>query len=127
MLESARRNINASDVVRSFDNDMGVDVFLNVTKEDITARGKLRPVGARHFGEQAQLLQNMSTTFASPMGQLIAKHISAKNLAYLVEDALQIQKYNVVRPNVGMVEEAESTQMAGNLEQSVMENQSVQF
>lgn len=48
------------------------------------------------------------------------KHMSAKNLAYLVEDALQISKYKVVRPNVGLVEQAESTQMAGNLEQGVM-------
>ena len=101
--------------------------FLEITKEDITARGKLRPVGARHFGEQSQLLQNLSTTFSSPLGQVIMKHMSAKNLAYLVEDALQISKYKVVRPNVGLVEQAESTQMAGNLEQGVMENQAVQF
>lgn len=127
MLECARRNIEAVDIVRSFDNDMGVDIFLEITKEDITARGKLRPIGARHFGEQAQLLQNLGATFASPLGQMIAKHMSAKNLAYLVEDALQIQKYAVVRPNVGLVEQAESTQMAGNLEQGVMENQAVQF
>lgn len=127
MLECARRNISAMDVVRGFDDDTGVDMFLEITKEDITARGKLRPVGARHFGEQSQLLQNLSTTFSSPLGKVIMKHMSAKNLAYLVEDALQISKYKVVRPNVGLVEQAESTQMAGNLEQGVMENQAVQF
>lgn len=127
MLECARRNIDAMDIVRSFDNDFGVDVFLNITKEDITARGKLRPVGARHFGEQAQLIQNINTLFAGPLGQMIAPHMSAKNMAYLVEDALQIQKYNVVRPNIGMVEQAETQQMAGNLEQSVMENQAVDY
>ena len=127
MLECARRNIEATDVVRSFDDDFGVDVFLSVTKEDITARGKLRPIGARHFGEQAQLIQNINMLFSGPLGQLVQPHMSAKNLAYLVEDALQIQKYEVVRPNVGMVEQAESAQMAGNLEQSVMENQSVEY
>jgi hypothetical protein len=127
MLECARRNIEATDVVRSFDDDFGVDVFLSVTKEDITARGKLRPIGARHFGEQAQLIQNINMLFSGPLGQLVQPHMSAKNLAYLVEDALQIQKYEIVRPNVGMVEQAESAQMAGNLEQSVMENQSVEY
>ena len=127
MLESARRNLDMVDVVRSFDDDFGVDIFLEITKEDITARGKLRPVGARHFGEQAQLIQNINTLFSGALGQMVAPHISPKALAYLVEDALQIQKYEVVRPNVGMVEQAESQQMAGNLEQSVMENQAVEY
>lgn len=127
MLECARRNLDAADVVRSFDNDIGVEEFLEVTKEDITARGKLRPVGARHFGEQAQLIQNLSQLFMSPLGQMITPHISVKNLAYLIEDALQIQRYDVVRPNVGLVEQAESQNMAGNLEQTVMENQSVEY
>ena len=127
MLECARRNLNSIDVVRSFDDDFGVETFLEVTKDDITARGKLRPVGARHFGEQAQLIQNINTLFSGQLGQLISPHISPKALAYMVEDALQIQKYEVIRPNVGMVEQAESQQMAGNLEQAVMENQAVEY
>lgn len=127
MLESARRNLNAVDVVRSFDDDFGVDSFLEVTKDDITARGKLRPIGARHFGEQAQLIQNISALFNSPVGQMIAPHVSAKNLAYLIEDSLQIGRYEIIRPNVGLTEQAETTQMAGNLEQSVMESQSVEY
>ena len=125
MLECARRNLNAIDIARSFDDDFGVETFLEITREDITARGKLRPIGARHFGEQAQLLQNLNQLFQGALGQIIAPHMSAKALAYLVEDALQIQKYEVIRPNAGMVEQAEQRQMAGNLEQSVMEGQSV--
>lgn len=125
MLECARRNLNAVDIARSFDDDFGVDMFLEITREDITARGKLRPIGARHFGEQAQLVQNLNQLFAGALGQMIAPHISPKALAYLVEDALQIQKYEVIKPNAGMVEQAEQKQMAGNLEQTVMEGQSV--
>ena len=125
MLECARRNISAIDIARSFDDDFGVDMFLEITKEDITARGKLRPIGARHFGEQAQLLQNISQLFNGPLGQMIAPHVSPKALAYLVEDALNIHKYEVVRPNAGMVEQAEQKQMAGNLDQQVQEEQSV--
>lgn len=125
MLECARRNISAIDIARTFDDDFGVDMFLEITKEDITARGKLRPIGARHFGEQAQLLQNISQLFNGPLGQMIAPHVSPKALAYLVEDALNIHKYEVVRPNAGMVEQAEQKQMAGNLDQQVQEEQSV--
>ncbi len=125
MLECARRNISAIDIARTFDDDFGVDMFIEITKEDITARGKLRPIGARHFGEQAQLLQNISQLFNGPLGQMIAPHVSPKALAYLVEDALNIHKYEVVRPNAGMVEQAEQKQMAGNLDQQVQEEQSV--
>jgi len=125
MLECARRNISAIDIARSFDDDFGVDMFLEITKEDITARGKLRPIGARHFGERAQLLQNINQLFNGPLGKMIAPHVSPKALAYLVEDALNIHKYEVVRPNAGMVEQAEQKQMAGNLDQQVQEEQSV--
>jgi len=127
MLECARRNLSAMDVVRSFDDDFGVDTFLEVTKDDITARGKLRPMGARHFGEQAQLVQNLTAMFSSPIGNMVAPHLSTKNLVYLVEDALQIHKYEIFRPNVGLVERAETAQMAGNLEQDVMEKQAVEY
>src|SRR5690606_33733712 len=49
MLEVARRNLDHQDIVRVMDDDLGVQTFLQVTKEDITASGKLRPIGARHF------------------------------------------------------------------------------
>lgn len=127
MLECARRNLDAIDIVRSFDDDFGVETFLNITKDDITARGKLRPIGARHFGEQAQLIQNLTALLNSTLGQMVAPHMSAKNLAWLIEDMLQIGKYEVFRPNIGQVEAAENAQMAGNLEQEVMEKQSVDY
>lgn len=121
MLECARRNLDALDIARSFDDDFGVDTFLEITKDDITARGKLRPMGARHFGEQAQLLMNLNQLFAGALGQMIAPHMSPKALAYLVEDALQIKKYDVIKPNVAMYEGAEQQQIAGNLQQQNME------
>ncbi len=127
MLECSRRNLDAMDIVRSFDDDFGVEDFLEVTRSDITARGKIRPMGARHFGEQARLLQNISQLFQSPVGQAIMPHISVKNLAYLVEDVLQVNQYELVRPHVGLVEQAEAQQMAGNLEQASLEQQSVPF
>ena len=123
MLECARRNLDSADVVRTMDDDFGVETFLTVDKTDITARGKLRPIGARHFGEQAQLLQNMSNTLNTPLGQVAMPHLSPKGIANMLNDVLQLYKWNIYRPNVGLVEQAETQQFAGDLEQVAMERQ----
>ena len=52
MLELAVKNMSGSDVIRVMDDDLGVADFLEITKADITAAGKLRPIGARHFAHK---------------------------------------------------------------------------
>ena len=120
MLECARRNLDVSDVVRVMDDDIGVEEFISVTKEDITARGRLRPMGARHFGQQAQTMQNLNQLLNGPMGQMVAPHISRKQLAKLIEDSLQLEQYKIIRPNVGVVEDAETQQLAQQGQQQTM-------
>jgi len=66
MLECARRNLDGNDIVRSVDSETGLQEFLTLTKEDITAAGVVRPVGARHFAKQAQDLQNLLSVMNSP-------------------------------------------------------------
>lgn len=112
MLAEARRNIDGVDLARVMDDDLGVETFIEVTKDDITAAGKLRPIGARHFAQQAQLLQNLNQAFAGPMGEMIKPHFSSKELAKLVEDSLQIGQLGIVRPNVGVFESVETQKMA---------------
>jgi hypothetical protein len=119
MLEISRRNLDTSDVVRVMDDDLGVATFLTVKKEDITASGKLRPIGARHFGYQAQLLQSLSQTMSSPIGSVIAPHLSGKALARLVEDVLQIERHGVVQPNVAVMEKAETQQLVNSAQEIV--------
>ena len=113
MLESSRRNMDSSDVIRTLDTDIGVETFLTVTKADITASGKLRPIGARHFAKQAQDLQNVVGIFSSPIGQLIAPHTSAINLTKFVEDVTNLGAYEIFRPNVAIFEQ-KSTQSLVN-------------
>lgn len=112
MLAVGRQNIDALDVVRVMDDDLGVAAFLEITKEDITARGKLRPIGARHFAQQAQLLQNLNQLFMGGMANFIQPHISGKQLSKVVEDALQINRFGVVRPNVAVAEAMETQKLA---------------
>ena len=108
MLESARRLMDTSDVVRVMDDDIGVKEFLTVTKQDITANGKIRPVGARHFAKQAQDLQNLIGVFSSPIAGMIAPHTSGKNMTKFIEDVTGITGYELFRPNVAIAEQQET-------------------
>ena len=112
MLEIARRHMDGADVIRVMDNDFGVAEFMEITKEDITAKGKLRPVGARHFSARAQLLQNLTGVANSPIWPKIEKHISDKQLATMVEDSLQLQRFALVSDNVAVFEAAETQRLA---------------
>ena len=120
MLEISRRNLDGGDVVRVMDDDLGVVNFLNITKEDITAKGKLRPIGARHFAAQAQLVQNLSGIFNSPMGQLISPHISAKRLANLLEDTLGLARFDLIQDNVAIFEQAETQRLAQSAQEQLI-------
>ena len=120
MLELSRRNMDAADVVRVMDNDLGVVDFMSITKEDITAKGKLRPVGARHYATRAQLAQNINGVFNSPVGQMIAPHISAKKLAKLVEDFMGFEEYDFISDNAAIFEQAETQRLVNQAQQNVM-------
>jgi len=108
MLEVSKRHMNGADVVRVMDDDLGVVDFMEITKEDITAKGKLRPVGARHFSARAQLLQNLSGLANSAVWPTIAKHMSSKALSRMVEDSLQLQRFELFSDNAQVFEEVET-------------------
>jgi len=124
MLEFAKRNMNSVDLVRVMDTDLGVVDFISITKEDITAKGKLRPIGARHYAARARLMQDMLGVFNSPVGQIIAPHISAKKLAKLIEEQMGFEQYQFVRENIAVAEQAETQRLVNQAQQSVqMEDQ----
>lgn len=110
MLEVARRNLKGSDIVRVMDDDLGVAEFLSITKEDITAKGKIRPVGARHFAATAQLIQNLvgSIQIAASIPGVLA-HVSNKKLAKLLfEDVPGLDRFDLVSDNISVLEQAET-------------------
>ena len=113
MFEVAKRNMDKEDIIRVMDNDIGVQQFLTITKDDITASGKLRPIGARHFAAQAQLMQNLTSVFNSQVGVMIAPHMSTKALSRLVEDVLGLDRYDLFSPNAAIAEQQETARLAG--------------
>ena len=68
LLEQARRNMDEADVIRVLDDEFGHVVFQSITKEDLSAKGTLRPVGARHFAAKANLVQTINGLYLSGMG-----------------------------------------------------------
>ncbi|MEK0324367.1 MAG: hypothetical protein QQN63_01580 [Nitrosopumilus sp.] len=119
MLEVARRNLNTGDVLRVMDDDLGVTRFLSITKEDITATGKLRPIGARHFAARAQLVQNLTGLFNSPISQLVTPHISGKKLSRLFEDVLGLSRFQLFQDNVAVFEQIETQQLMNQAQEEV--------
>lgn len=121
MLEMARRNIDVKELVRVMDDDLGVVEFLEVTREDLQAKGKLVPMGARHFAAQAQLVQNVSAWSQTPVFQSpsVAVHISGFRLAKLMEENLGLAKYKIVEQNIGVIEQAETMKLAASAQEQV--------
>lgn len=113
MLESAKRNMDGSDIIRVIDNDYNAQQFLTITKEDITAKGIIRPIGARHFSKQQQDLQNLIGVLSSPIGQAIAPHTSSIALSKLVNDIIGLRGYEIFSPNIA-IEEQHETKAAMN-------------
>ena len=111
MLEQARRNMDETDIVRVIDTDLGVTQFKTITVDDLTAKGILRPVGARHFSQQAQDLQNLVGVANSPLWELVKPHTSGKAIMRFVEDIVSLNGYDMFRDNVGIMEQKESQQL----------------
>lgn len=123
MLEISRRNMGPSDVVRVMDDQFGVVEFMKITKEDITAKGKIRPIGARHFMRNANIIQNL-TQLNAGIGQdeAVKVHISGKGLAHLVEELLDLERYGLVQDNIRVAEQLE-TQRLMNAGAALMQQQ----
>ena len=123
MLETAKRNLNLPELAKVYDDDFGVQDFLSVTKEDLTARGKIRPIGARHYAARAQLLQNILGVFNSPIGQIIAPHISPKLLATMVEEYMGFDKFGFIKDNAALFEAAEQEKLKMQIQQDLQSQQ----
>lgn len=104
-LEQGRRHLREDDIVRSIASDTGVVTFPTVTREDITARGILRPQGARHFAAQAQLIQTLSTLFNTGLAPMLLPHTSGIQLTKVLEDVLKLERHKLFKENIAIEEE----------------------
>jgi Bacteriophage head to tail connecting protein len=120
MLETSRRNMSQEDVVRVMDNDLGVTTFMSITKDDITASGVLRPIGARHFAAQAQMMQNLTAISNTPLWQQVSPHLQTKKLAATIEDLLNINRYSLFSPNAAVFDQQETQRLVNQAGEDLM-------
>lgn len=123
MLETSRRNMDGADWIRVLDDDLGVERFLQITKDDITASGILRPIGARHFAAQAQMVQNLTQLANTPIWKQINPHTSSVALSKAIEDLLGLGRYSMFRPNIAVDEQAETQRLASQMQEDMMMEQ----
>jgi len=109
MLEVSRRNMNTMDTVSVFDDKNGVTIFKSITKEDITANGKIVPIGARHFAERARRVQNLTQLWqVKAQDPSVAVHLSGKEFAKILAD--ELGEPTLFGENVAIQEQLETTQ-----------------
>jgi len=121
LLELAKRNMT-SQQIRVFDDELKFNTFISLSADDISGTGRIRPIGARHFAEQAQMVQNLSNFSQSAIGQdpAVMQHFSSIKMAQMMEDLLNITEYELVQPYVRLAEQADAVRLAQSQEESVM-------
>ncbi len=123
MLEVSRRNIQIAEKIRTFDTTLGVEEFLSITKEDITAKGKIVPVGARHFAEKAKRVQEIQALNAQRQDPTIGVHLSGEKIAKLMAE--ELGEEDLYESNVGLLEQMATQKLANELQVEEQERQSV--
>ena len=122
MLEVARRNISPAETVKVFNDDYAIQEFLRITPDVLNQRGKLYPVGARHFAQRAQVVQNLlgfinSAAYQDPA---VSAHISGKRIAALKEEHLGLDRFELVQDNIRIAEGQESQSMTAQAQENVV-------
>lgn len=119
MLELARRNMDAT-VIRVTDDEYKINIFKSLTPDDITGAGRIKPLAARHFAEKAQMIQNITGLFGSPVGQMIMPHVSSVKMAQLADNLLELEDWNIFQPYVAIIEQGEMQKMQNTVHEGVL-------
>jgi hypothetical protein len=120
-LELGRRFMPSVQTVNVFDDQFKTQVFLDLTPNDITGAGRIKPIAARHFAEKAEKVQNINAFYQSALGQdpEVRWHFSSVKLAEMFEDLLEIQEHEVVMPYIRLSEQAEAQKQMQAMEEQV--------
>lgn len=120
MLADALANMEGIERIRSVDEDFGTELFEEVTKQDLMAAGKLYPMGARHFAEQAKFVQELAQTIQVVQAiPTVAAHISGKAVAKALEENMGWHNYAIVRDNVSIMEQAETQRLINQASEDI--------
>ena len=119
MLELARRNLNSTITIPVFDDEFGIQQFQELSPADITGTGKIVVRGARHFAEQAEMIQNLQGLSGSPIWQFVSPHFSSVAMANMYSETFDLEDYNIVSPYVNISEQADAQRQAQMLQEQL--------
>ena len=119
-----RQNMNEVETVRIDSPEMGGKLFRNVSIEDITANGLLRPRGAAHFAERTRRIGNLVQLHQIKMSDpTIAVHMSGKKFAEILSE--ELGEETLYTENIALYEQAETQSTMQELEVQSQEQQQV--
>lgn len=120
LLEMGRRNLQST-TIRFFDDELKIALFKELTLKDITGNGRLRPIAARHFAEQANMVQNLTAFKNSAAGQdpSVRQHFSSIKEAKLWERLLELEDFKLVEPFIQISEQADQQMLANRAQEQV--------
>ena len=124
MIEAARRNMDYADTIRVLNEDSGIFFFEEITKEDIMANGKIVPMGARHFAERAQRVQNLTQLYQIKLADpSVAVHLSGKEFARILAD--ELGEPALFGDNITVSEQLETQRVSTEAEVAFEEEQDI--
>ena len=124
MLEAARRNMDYADTIRVLNDDTGLYFFEQITKEDIKANGRIVPIGARHFSERAQRVQNLTQLYQLKLADpTMSAHLSGKEFARLMAD--ELGEPALFGENITVVEQVQTQKVATEAQVQFEEEQQI--
>lgn len=122
MLELARRNLSGTTTIKVFDDETKATTFKTLTVEDINGIGRIKPIAARHFAEQAELVQNLTSLASSNLLPLVQPHMSTVNLAKMFEKSFNVEQEKIFLPYVFYAEQAEGQRISQALQEQVLQS-----
>lgn len=123
MLELAQRNMAALTSIRIFNDDYQTVTFQSLTVDDITGVGRIRAIGARHFAEQAELVQNLTSLTGSGLWPTVQPHFSGIVLSKVLESAFDLKDFRAVTPYIQLAEQADAQRYIQAMQEQLHQEQ----
>jgi hypothetical protein len=121
MLESGRRNMRESDTMRVWNDQVGVEMFKEVKRDDILANGRIYPIGARHYQERSLRVQNLNNIMQiRAMDPTVGVHLSSEKIAQMLSH--EIGEPELFTKNVLVAEQAETQKASLDAEADIQED-----
>ena len=120
LLEEGKRNTTSAFTIGITDSEFKIQTFQELTVEDITGVGTIRPVAAKHFAEQADLVQNLTNLSTSGLFPLVQPHMSGIALSNTFDYIFNTQDYGIFAPYVGISEQAQAQKFASISQENAM-------